>query len=189
MTRYPAVVEEQTDIISEVCLYKTDAKEAFFEIPNIARGGNHQTYPPKNHLSKNLWDLSEKYTFNSNQDPRLPTNHHHTGKPCEKLCSASEHLSIFINIICQYKYFLYNLILKIGVHQTRTYNMQGKQFKLKGIHGFSHSHKTTDEIKCIWHSQRGVSRVIHLKMQCSVISSNTYWKQPSILFVKSLYSV
>jgi len=37
--------------------------------------------------------------------------------------------------------------------------------------------------------KEGVSTVIHLKMQCSVISSNTSWKQPSILFVKNLHSV
>jgi len=34
-------------------------------------------------------------------------------------------------------------------------------------------------------AMEGVCAVIHLKMDCSVTSTNTYWEHPSILFVKS----
>lgn len=131
MTRYPAVVEEQTHIISEVCLYKTDAKEAFLKFKYSQRRGT-----TKHTLQKTIYQkISEIFLKNTHltltRIPGFPQITTTQGKPCEKLCSASEHLSIFINIICQYKYFLYNLILKMGVHQTRTYNMQGKQFRLR----------------------------------------------------------
>lgn len=106
----------------------------FFEIHIRPEEGNYQ-HTKKEGKNSHLSEISEILLKNTHLTlsrfpgfPQIPT---HKGKPCEKLCSASEHLSIFINIICQYKYFPHNFIFKIGVHQTGTYNVQRKQFSLR----------------------------------------------------------
>lgn len=105
-----------------------------FEIHIQSEEGNYQTHQKRrknSHLSDNSKILLKNLHLTFNRFPGFPQIPTHKGKPCEKLCSASEHLSIFINIICQYKYFPHNFIFKIGVHQTGTYNVQRKQFSLR----------------------------------------------------------